>query len=52
VSNVWIAILFAIIAVVIGYFLSQYWLPLGWLGFVTALGIVVLYIYGRNRRIQ
>lgn len=51
-SNIWIALLLAIACVLIGYFLGQYWSPFGWLGFIAALVVVILYIYGRNRRIQ
>lgn len=35
-----------------GYYLAQFWAPLGWIGLIGAIAAVGLYIYGQNRRIQ
>lgn len=51
-NNIWITLLLVIVCVLGGYYLSQYWVGLGWIGFIAALVIVGLYIYGRNRRMQ
>ena len=51
-NNIWIVLLLVIVCVVGSYYLSQFWVPLGWIGFVVALVIVGIYIFGRNRRIQ
>ena len=51
-NNIWTAIILAVVFVFAGYYLSAYWAPLGWLGFLFALGIVGMYLFGRNQRIQ
>ena len=51
-NNIWTVIVLVIVCVFGGYYLSQFWIPLGWIGLAAAFVIVGLYIYGRNRRIQ
>jgi hypothetical protein len=51
-NNIWGAILLAVACVLVSYYLSQYWVPLGWIGFVMALAIVGGYLFNRNKRIQ
>ena len=51
-NNIWTVALIAIISVFLGYYLSQYFAPLGWIGFLVAFGLVIYYLFNRNKRIQ
>lgn len=51
-NNIWIATVLAVGCVIVGYYLSQFWSPLGWIGFIAALAIVGVYLFNRNKRIQ
>ncbi len=51
-DNIWIVILLVIVCVVGSFYLSMFYLPLGYLGLLAAIGIIATYIYKRNRRIQ
>ena len=51
-NTIWNAIGLAIICIIIGYFLSQVWVPFGLLGLIGAIAIICVYLFKRNRRIQ
>jgi hypothetical protein len=51
-NNIWATILLAIVCIIISYYLSQFWTPMGWIGFISALAIIGIYLVGRNKRIR
>ena len=51
-NNIWTVTVIAILCVFLGYYLSQYFAPLGWIGFIVALALVITYLFKRNQRIQ
>jgi hypothetical protein len=51
-NSILITVGLVILCVVGGYWLGQFWLPLGYIGFIAAFVVIGLSIFGKNRRIQ
>lgn len=51
-NNIWTTVLLAVACIIISYYLSQFWMPVAWIGLIAALAIIGIYLFGRNKRIQ
>lgn len=51
-NSIWAMILLVAVCVLAGYYLTPYWAPFGWIGFIAAFGIIGGYLFNRNKRIQ
>lgn len=51
-NNIWTLILLVIICTLASYYLSQIWVPFGYLGLIVALALIGTYLFKRNKRIR